>query len=58
MYGYPLAQKALGIAFLSEAAPLLGAAAISSPAVTSTTLFAGPYSLVILGSAEGFFIHG
>jgi hypothetical protein len=58
MHGHPLAQTALGIAFVSEAAPLLGAAAIAFPAATPTVLIAAPYSPVILDAAQGFFIPG
>ena len=54
--GHPLAQTALGIAFVSEAAPLLGAAAIPVyPAVAPLFYNAAPYSEAIVDSIYGFF---
>lgn len=54
MNGHPLAQTALGIAFISEAAPLAGAAAISAlPAATSAVYNAAPYSGAIVDFTYG-----
>jgi RHS repeat-associated protein len=53
---HPLAQTALGVAFFSEAAPLLGAATISAyPAVTSAAYNIAPYSGAIVNFTYGWF---
>jgi RHS repeat-associated protein len=55
MNGHPLAQTALGIAIVSEAAPLAGAVAISAlPAATSAVLNLAPYSASIVDITYGF----
>jgi RHS repeat-associated protein len=57
--GHPLAQTAIGIAVVSEAAPLLGATAIiASPAATSAIIAAGPYTPFISDATQGFFLPG
>ena len=56
MYGHPLAQTALGIAFVSEAAPLTAAAAIAAtPSAVSAAYIAAPYSGAIVDLIYGWF---
>lgn len=58
MNGHPLAQAALGIALVSETAPLAGAAAISAlPAATSAVYNIAPYSGAIGDFTYGFFVE-
>jgi len=56
MHGHPLAQTALGIAFVSEAAPLTAAAAIAAtPSAVSAAYLAAPYSGPIVDVTYGLF---
>lgn len=56
MHGHPLAQTALGIAFVSEAAPLTAAAAIAATHSTvSAAYIVGPYSGAIVDVTYGLF---
>ena len=58
MNGHPLAQAALGVAFVGEAAPLLAAATMSGyPSATAIALNAAPYSGAIADFAYGFFVE-
>ena len=58
MNGHPLAKVALGVAFVSEVAPLAGAVAISAyPTATSIALSTAPYSRVIVDFTYGFFVE-
>ena len=57
--GDPFAQTALGVAFVSEAVPLVSAAAITAaPSVISAAYLAAQYSPVISDAAQGFFVPG
>jgi RHS repeat-associated protein len=58
MHGPPLAKVAIGVAAVSEIAPLSGAAAISAlPSATSIALSAAPYSGAIVDFTYGFFVE-
>jgi len=58
VHGHPLAQTALGVAFVSETAPLLGATAISAfPAATTVAYNVAPHSEPIVDFTYGFFIE-
>ena len=54
MHGHPLAQTALGVAFVSEAAPLTAAAVITvTPSAVSAAYVAAPYSGAIVDLIYG-----
>ena len=56
--GHPLAQTALGVAFVSEAVPLTAAAAIAAaPSAVSAAYIAAPYSGAIVDLIYGFFVE-
>ncbi len=56
MNGHPLAQTALGVAFVSEAVPLTAAAAITAaPSAISAAYIAAPYSGAIVDLIYGWF---
>ena len=58
MNGHPLAQTALGIAFVSEAVPLTAAAAIAAgPSAVSAAYIAAPYSKAIVDFTYGLFVE-
>jgi len=58
MHGHPLAQVAIGVAVVSEIAPLSGAAVISVlPTATSVIIISAPHSPVISDFTQGFFIQ-
>ena len=58
LHGDPLAQTVLGVAFVSEAVPLVSAAAITTaPSVISAIYLAAPYSGGIVDFAYGFFVE-
>ena len=58
MHGHPLAQTAIGIAFVSEAIPLTAAAAIAAtPSAVSAAYIAAPYSGAIIDFTYGFFVE-
>jgi RHS repeat-associated protein len=58
MHGHPLAQTALGVAFVSEAAPLTAAAAITvAPSAVSAVYIVAPYSGAIVDLIFGFFVE-
>jgi len=55
MNGHPLAQAVLGVAFVSEAAPLTAAAAITAaPSAVSAVYIAAPYSGAIVNFTYGW----
>jgi RHS repeat-associated protein len=58
IHGHPLAQTALAVAFVSEAAPLTAAASITAaPAAVSAAYMAAPYSGAIVDFTYGFFLE-
>ena len=58
MHGHPLAQAALGVAFVSEVAPLTAAATMTAaPSAISAVYIAAPYSGAIVDFIYGFFVE-
>ena len=56
--GHPLAQAALGVAIVSEIAPLIGVVAIpATPSAVSVALQIAPYSGAIANFTYGFFVE-
>ena len=58
VHGHPLAQTALGVAFVSEAVPLTAAAAITAaPSAVSAVYISAPSSGAIVDFIYGFFVE-